>query len=322
MDGLPQAILPHGLPPRQRTVRTRIGCVGVGLHGGQRVAMTICPAPADHGVAFQRIDLPNAPTLSARWDRVGDTRLCTVLVHPDDATVRVGTVEHLMAALATVGVTNAVVELDGPECPVLDGSAAPFVFLLDCAGVVEQDATVALVMPTRPIRVTHGAAFAELRPALDVAGLDLRMSIVFDAAAIGSQEFGVVATEPALRGELVRARTFTLAGEVAQLRQAGLARGGSLENAVVVDGDRVLNPGGWRMDDECVRHKLLDVVGDLALAGVALRGRFTGHCSGHALNNQLLRALFADRANWRIVEGAAMVTSEGGWFAAPARAAA
>lgn len=321
MDGLPQAIMPHGLPPRQRTVRSRIGCVGVGLHGGRRVAMTICPAPADHGVAFQRTDLPNAAVLPARWDRVGDTRLCTVLVDPVDTAIRVGTVEHLMAALATVGVTNAVIEIDGAECPILDGSAAPFVFLLDCAGVVEQDATVALVMPTRPVRVTQGSAFAELRPTLEAVSLDLRMSIEFDAGAIGRQSVAAIATEPMLRAEFIRARTFTLAGEIARLREAGLARGGSLENAVVVDGHRVLNPGGWRMDDECARHKLLDVVGDLALAGVALRGRFTGHCSGHALNNQLLRAVFADRGNWRTIETAA-ATSERGWQGAPARVAA
>ena len=322
MDGLPQGILPHGLPPRQRTVRSRIGCVGVGLHGGRRVAMTICPGPVDRGVVFQRIDLPNAPVLPARWDCVGDTRLCTVLTDLADPATRVGTVEHLMAALATVGVTNAVIEIDGAECPILDGSAAPFVFLLDCAGVVEQDATVAVVMPTRPIRVAQGAAFAELRPTLEVGALALRMSIEFDAGAIGRQSVAIGAAEPNLRSELVWARTFTLAGEIAGLREAGLARGGSLDNAVVVDGDRVLNPGGWRMDDECARHKLLDAVGDLALAGVALRGRFTGHCSGHTLNNQLLRAVFADRANWRTVDTAAVVTSESGWRGAPERVAA
>ena len=318
MDGLSRATLPTSLPPRQATLRSAIGCVGIGLHGGQRVHLTLQPAACDHGIAFRRSDLPGRPTVAARWDRVVDTRMCTVLA---DGPARVGTVEHLMAALATAGVTNALIDVDGPECPILDGSAAPFVFLIDCAGVRAQEESVAVVTPVRPVRVTQGAAWAELRPAIDPDLFDLSLTIAFDAAAIGTQSIRMAPSEATLRHDLIRARTFTLAGEVAQLRAAGLARGGSLENAVVVDGARVLNPGGWRMADECVRHKALDVIGDLALSGVALRGRFSGHCSGHALNNQLLRALFDDAANWRRVETAPLEAEIGTWRAGLSRAA-
>jgi UDP-3-O-[3-hydroxymyristoyl] N-acetylglucosamine deacetylase len=212
--------------------------------------------------------------------------------------VRIGTVEHVMAALAGAGVHNALVEVDGPETPIHDGSAASFLFLVDCAGIVEQDELVPAIEVRRPVRVSHDNGFAELRPAR--FGLDLAYSIEFDAAAIGRQALTLRLTPESFRAELARARTFTLACEVAQLRAAGLARGGSLDNAVVVDGARVLNPGGLRMQDEFVRHKMLDAVGDLALAGCPLRGRFVAHRGGHALNHRLLTALFADPANWRL----------------------
>jgi UDP-3-O-[3-hydroxymyristoyl] N-acetylglucosamine deacetylase len=234
-----------------------------------------------------------------------DTRLCTVLGHASHLEARVGTVEHLMAALAATGITNVRVAVDAPELPILDGSAANFVFLIDCAGIVAQDAPVAAIEVMRTVRVESDGAFCELRPAPGV-GLDLSVSIAFDAPAIGRQALSITLDGDCFRSEIARARTFTLAGEVAQLRAAGLALGGSLDNAVVVDGERVLNPGGLRMADEFVRHKLLDAVGDLALAGASIRGRFVAHRGGHALNNRLLRALFADAANWR------PVMSEGG----------
>jgi len=307
------AILPNATSPRQRTIRTSIGCVGVGLHTGRRASLTLHSAPADHGIVFRRTDLDGAPVLPATWDRVADTRLCTLLADATRPELRVGTVEHIMAALVAAGITNALIDVDGPECPILDGSAAPFVFLIDCAGTRDQDAAVTVIMPTRPVRVTDGTAFAELRPALDMSALDIAMTIDFDAAAIGAQHIQLSATEAAIRAELVRARTFTMADDVAKLRAAGLARGGSLDNAVVVEGAKVLNPGGWRMNGECVRHKALDAVGDLALAGVALRGRFAGHCSGHALNNRLLRAMFADPANWHAIDTDCAIATTRGW---------
>jgi len=211
-----------------------------------------------------------------------------------------------MAAFAGCGIDNAVVELDGPEVPVLDGSADGFVFLIDCAGIAEQSATRRVIEVLQRVRVQDGKAFAELRPSDRALGLDLSMSIAFDAPAIGRQALSMSLSPASFRRELARARTFTEAAEVAGLQAAGLALGGNLDNAVVVDGDRVLNPGGLRMKDEFVRHKMLDAIGDLALAGAELCGRLIAHRSGHRLNNLLLRALFADSAAWRLVtqEGA------------------
>jgi len=281
----------------QCTLKAAIGCVGVGLHTGQRVSLSFQPAPVDHGIVFRRVDL--GIDVPARFDRVVDTRLCTVL---EQDGVRVGTVEHVMAALAGCGIDNAVVELDGPEPPIFDGSAAQLVFLLDCAGKLVQDAPRNVVEVLRSVRVTDGDGFAELRPGS--IGLDMALSIDFAAAAIGRQALSLHLTPRSFRNELSRARTFALMEEIDQLRAAGFAQGGSLDNAVVVDQARVLNPAGLRAPDEFVRHKLLDAVGDLALAGAPLRGRFIAHRSGHTLNNRLLRALFADQAAWRLVEPA------------------
>jgi UDP-3-O-[3-hydroxymyristoyl] N-acetylglucosamine deacetylase len=278
----------------QRTLKAPISCVGVGLHSGKRVSMTFRPAPANHGIVFRRTDLRR--DIPARYDYVVDTHLSTVL---GEGGARVGTVEHVMAALAGCGVDNAIVELDGPEPPVLDGSAAPLVFLLDCAGIIEQDAPRSAIEVRRVVRVSEGEAFAELRPGTN--GLDMALSIDFAAAAIGRQALSLHLNSVSFRQGLARARTFGLIEEIDQLRAAGLGKGGSLENAVVVDQARVLNPAGLRMPDEFARHKLLDAVGDLALAGAPLIGRFVAHRSGHALNNRLLKALFADRSALREV---------------------
>jgi len=303
MDGLPTLTRlsydqpDHGAPV-QRTLKAAIDCVGVGLHGGQRVHLSLQPAPIDTGIVFRRSDL--GIDIPARFDLVVDTKLCTVLAAPGRADVRIATVEHVMAALAGAGVSNAIVAVDGPEIPILDGSAAEFSFLIACAGVVDQAAMQAEIVVLRPVRVTCGEAYVELRPAPH--GLDLAVSIDFDASAIGAQALSLRLTPDSFRDELASARTFAMAGEIDALQQAGLAQGGSLDNAVVVDGAEVLNPGGLRCPDEFVRHKMLDVVGDLALAGASLRARMIGHRCGHALNNQLLRALFADDANWRLVQ--------------------
>lgn len=295
----------------QTTLKTSIDCVGIGLHGGHRVQMALHPAPANHGIVFRRTDL-GGRDIPARFDLVADTRLATVLADPAEPTVRVGTVEHVMAALIGCGIDNALIEVDGPELPALDGSAAHLVFLIDCAGIMPQDATRRTIEVLRTVRVSSGDAYAELRPAGSVSGelaqgepanggLELTMSIEFTAAAIGRQALSVRLTPASFRQELARARTFALAEDIDRLRAAGLARGGSLENAVVVDAARVLNPGGLRMEDEFVRHKLLDAVGDLALAGAPLCGSFTAHRSGHELNNRLLRALLGDATAWRLV---------------------
>ncbi|MDP9096761.1 MAG: UDP-3-O-acyl-N-acetylglucosamine deacetylase [Pseudomonadota bacterium] len=278
---------------QQRTLKSAICCTGTALHSGRRVKVGLNPAAADSGIVFRRVDL--GIDIVAWFDAVCDTRLCTVV---GDASGSVGTIEHLMAALSAYGIGNALIEVDGPELPVLDGSAEPWLFLLDCAGIATLDRARLEVEVLRSVRVEHGEAFAELRPGLS-GSLELNLAIDFAAAAIGRQSLAFTLGEEAFR-EVARARTFAQAHEIAGLQAAGLAQGGTLDNAIVVDGDRVLNPAGLRMADEFVRHKLLDAVGDLALGGT-LRGRFVGCRSGHALNNQVLRALFADAANYRIV---------------------
>jgi UDP-3-O-[3-hydroxymyristoyl] N-acetylglucosamine deacetylase len=302
MDGMSQVVIAPGVPivggASQQTLKTSIGCVGTGLHTGHRVQMTLHPAPADHGIVFRRTDLGRE--VAARFDHVTDTRLATVLADPADPAVRVSTVEHLMAALAGCRIDNVLVEVNGPELPVLDGSAAQLVFLLDCAGIVAQDAPRQVIEVLRPVRVSEGGAFAELRPTRRTQGhLELSLSIDFAAPAIGRQALSMRLTPDSFRRELARARTFALAADVERLRAAGMGRGGTLDNAVVVDEGRVLNPGGLRMEDEFVRHKLLDAVGDLALAGAAISASFVAHRSGHELNNRLLRALMADAGAWR-----------------------
>jgi UDP-3-O-[3-hydroxymyristoyl] N-acetylglucosamine deacetylase len=309
MDGFIPA--EHG---RRRTLKAPIGCIGTGLHSGRRVALTLRPGAVGAGIVFRRTDLGR--DIPALFDRVVDTRLCTAIAAGDAA---VSTIEHVMAALAGSGIDDAVVEVDGPEVPIMDGSAAPFLFLMDCAGIVATAAPRAAIEVLRPVRVEEpSGAFAELLPGREPA-FDAELEIDFPNTAIGRQALALRISPLAFREGLADARTFTLAEDVARLRAAGLARGGSLANAVVVDGPMVLNPGGLRRSDEFVRHKLLDVVGDLALAGAPIRGRFRGARSGHALNNRLLRALFADSAAWRLTGIPAM--SEGA-AAAPVRAAA
>lgn len=312
MDGLPHTLSLQATGDTQRTLAASIGCVGVGLHSGRKIRIALKPLPAGSGIVFRRIDLdPRAGGIDipARHDHVVDTRLCTVIGSPNRADCRVSTVEHLMAALAGCGIHNLLVEIDGPEVPILDGSSASFVFLIECAGVVDQDAPVAHIEVLRTVRVEHGAAFAELRPS--VFGFDMALSIDFAAPAIGKQALSLRLSAESFRDELSRSRTFTMVQEVDALRAAGLALGGSLDNAIVVDGDRILNPAGLRMENEFVRHKMLDAVGDLSLAGAPLSGRFVAHRTGHALNNRLLLALFADDANWRLVS--ADTTSHAIW---------
>jgi UDP-3-O-[3-hydroxymyristoyl] N-acetylglucosamine deacetylase len=297
MDGFLPA--EHG---RRKTLKAPIGCVGDGLHTGRRMSLTLYPAAAGAGIQFRRVDL--GVDIPARFEFVTDTRLCTAIAHPNAPEARIGTIEHVMAALAGAGIDDAIIEVDGPEIPILDGSAAPFLFLIDCAGIATSGAPRQIIEVLRPVRVEDGrGAFAELHPNTETA-FDAVLEIDYPNTAIGHQSLNFRLTPEAFRASLADSRTFGLAEDVARLHAAGLALGGSLDNAVVVDGPAILNPGGLRHADEFVRHKLLDVVGDLALAGAPLRARFRGNRSGHALNNQLLRALFADAAAWRWVGGA------------------
>jgi UDP-3-O-[3-hydroxymyristoyl] N-acetylglucosamine deacetylase len=315
MDGfvrLPLAPTPAACAWRQRTLKAAIDCVGVGVHSGRRIAMTIRPAAADHGIIFRRTDLNRV--IPARSGNVVDTRMCTVLADPAMPSARVGTVEHLMAALYSLGIDNALIELDGPEVPILDGSAAPFVFLLDCAGWVEQDGPRRVIEICRAVRVSRGESWAELRPLGPMTGavepvLEMDLSIDFPAAAIGRQSACLQLTPDSFRHQVAAARTFAHASDVDQLQAAGLARGGSLDNAIVVDGANILNPGGLRMANEFANHKLLDAIGDLALAGARLHGRLIAHRPGHDLNHRLLKALFADPGAMRVVATEALVAA-------------
>lgn len=278
----------------QQTLKKPVIIAGIGLHSGVTVTLTISPADTNSGITFVRTDLSGlAAIVPARWDNVVDTRMCTVIGNEHGTTI--GTIEHLMAALAGCGIDNAVVSLDGIEVPVMDGSSEPFVRAIEQTGVAVQHAPRRIVRILKPVSVGDGVKSASFTPGPATYGFE----IDFDSAAIARQSRTVEMDSDTFRDEISRARTFGFLHEVEGLRKMGLARGGSLDNAVVISGDSVMNPDGLRYSDEFVRHKILDAVGDLYLAGAPIVGRFHGVRSGHALNNQLLRAVFADRTAWR-----------------------
>jgi UDP-3-O-[3-hydroxymyristoyl] N-acetylglucosamine deacetylase len=276
----------------QRTLKTRIGSRGVGLHSGQKVTMRLLPAAPDTGIVFRRTDA--GAEIPARWGNTIESPRCTVLSNGEGITV--GTVEHLMAALAGAEIDNVIVELDGPEVPIMDGSSAPFLFLIECAGLVEQDAARRAIKVLKPVSVSKDGATATLAPD---HGFSMSFEISFANPLIRRQDICVVFDAATFKSELSCARTFGLLDEVDRLRAAGFGRGGSLDNVVVVNGDHILNAGGLRYADEFVRHKLLDAFGDLYLAGGPIIGRFRGVRSGHAHTRRLLAALFADAEAWR-----------------------
>jgi UDP-3-O-[3-hydroxymyristoyl] N-acetylglucosamine deacetylase len=292
-------------PGLQRTLRNRIGCVGTGLHTGARVSLTLHPAAPGTGIRFRRYDRREAGEIRASYAQVCDTTMCTTLGDPSG--IRVATVEHLMAALAACEIDNALIEVDGPEIPIMDGSAQPFVFLIECAGIVEQPQPRAWIEILKPVVVeAHGKRVA-LEPA---SGFEVECEIEFDHPVIRSQSLDFTFEPEAFKSEIARARTFGFAERVEELWARGLALGGSLKNAVVVSRDRVLNEEGLRYPDEFVRHKVLDSIGDLYLAGAPIRGRFSGRCAGHAMHNKLLRTLFADQQAWRYGEAAEPVVRD------------
>lgn len=288
---------PHVL---QHTLSGPAIFAGVGVHTGERVRAAIRPAPAHSGIVFIRTDVTDRDNrVPVRAKAVQPTALNTEIANP--AGVHVSTIEHLMAAFAALSVDNAVVELDGPELPIMDGSAAPFVALIDKAGRRVQDAPRRFIEILKPIEVVEGHKRAALAPTTSAAPvLEVDYEIKFDSAAIGRQHLRLVVDETAFRTQLAAARTFGFTHEVEALRARGLALGGSLDNAIVVEGDRVLNPDGLRFVDEFVRHKALDAIGDLYVLGAPVIGRFEGRYAGHGINNVLARAL-ADRPDaWRV----------------------
>jgi UDP-3-O-[3-hydroxymyristoyl] N-acetylglucosamine deacetylase len=279
----------------QHTLRGPAECSGVGVHSGEKVTLRLLPAPENTGIVFIRTDLVNgARMIAARWDNVVDTRLCTVIGNAHGT--RIATIEHLMAALHAAGIDNAFIEIDGAEVPVMDGSSDPFVFLIEMAGIVQQDAPRKVIEVLAPIEIVAEGKHARLTPAPESR---FSFEIDFGQSPISRQRYDFTLSPDGFKSEIGRARTFGFFEEVEQLRELGFARGGSLDNAIVIKDDQVMNEDGLRYANEFVRHKLLDAVGDLSLAGAVISGHFEGYCSGHALNNQLLRAMFADKSAWR-----------------------
>jgi len=282
---------------RQRTLKNVIRATGVGLHTGNKVYLTLRPAAPDTGVVFRRVDLDPPVDIMACPSNVGDTRLSTTLVNGD---ARVSTVEHLLSAFAGLGIDNAYVDVSAAEVPIMDGSAGPFVFLIQSAGIEEQNRPKRFIRIKREVAVEDGDKFARFEP---FDGFKVGFSIDFDHPAFVSrtQSATVDFSATSFVKEVSRARTFGFLRDIEALRQQNLALGGSLDNAVVVDDYRILNDDGLRYEDEFVKHKILDAIGDLYLLGHSLIGSFCGHKSGHALNNRLLRTLLADASAWEEV---------------------
>jgi UDP-3-O-[3-hydroxymyristoyl] N-acetylglucosamine deacetylase len=284
---------------RQTTLRSQATVTGVGVHSGLPASLTLGPAPVDAGLIFVRTGLDEAdrevPAIAAS---VTATDLATVL--GDREGPLVSTAEHVLAALRGMGVDNAIIEVDGPEVPIMDGSAAAFVAAIDQAGIVTQSASRRFIQVLRPVQVAIGDSFGELRP--HAAGFRVEVEINFANPVIGRQNFSLDLNPESFRREVSRARTFGFMNDVARLWSAGFARGASFENTVVLDENRLLNAEGLRFADECARHKALDAVGDLTLAGLPLLGAYRSVRGGHKLNHAVLTALLADRSAWRVVE--------------------
>ncbi|MGO4808465.1 UDP-3-O-acyl-N-acetylglucosamine deacetylase [Cupriavidus sp. 2MCAB6] len=282
---------------KQRTIKSLVKTVGIGLHSGRKVTLTLRPAPVDAGIVFTRVDLPEAVEIPASASAIGDTRLASVL-QKDGA--RVSTVEHLMSACAGLGIDNLYVDVDAEEIPIMDGSAASFVFLLQSAEIEQQSAPKRFIRVKKAVEVREGDKLARLEPYF---GFKLAFTIDFRHPAVDKtgQTFSIDFADTSYVREIARARTFGFAHEVEALREMGLARGGSLDNAIVLDEHRMLNNEELRYGDEFVRHKILDAIGDLYVVGHPLIGAYVANKSGHGLNNQLLRALLADQEAYEMV---------------------
>lgn len=282
---------------RQRTLRNAIKATGVGLHTGEKVYLTLWPAPINAGIVFRRVDLDPVVEIPARADNVRETTLSTTLIANGE---KVSTVEHLLAAMAGLGIDNAFVDVSASEVPIMDGSAAPFVFLIQSAGIEEQNAAKKFIRIKRPVTVEDGDKIASFLP---FDGFKVSFSIDFDHPVFRerSPHAEIDFSSTSFVKEVSRARTFGFMHEIEYLRSQGLARGGSVDNAIVVDEYRILNQDGLRYDDEFVKHKILDAIGDLYLLGYGVIGEYRAHKSGHALNNAVLRALIAQPDAWEMV---------------------
>jgi len=282
---------------RQRTLKTAIRATGVGLHTGKKVYLTLRPAAVDAGIIFRRIDLDPIVEITANPHNVGDTSLSTCLMNGD---VRISTVEHLLAAMAGLGIDNAIIDVSAPEVPIMDGSAGPFVFLLQSAGIEQQNKAKRFIRIKKRVEVSDGDKKAIFEPfdGFKVSfGIDFEHPTIKASASFSEMDFSAASFVK----EISRARTFGFMNDIEYLRSKNLVQGGSMDNAIVLDEYRVLNEDGLRYDDEFVKHKILDAIGDLYLLGNSLVGAFTGIKSGHSLNNQLLRALIADPDAWEVI---------------------
>jgi UDP-3-O-[3-hydroxymyristoyl] N-acetylglucosamine deacetylase len=277
---------------KQRTVKNEVSCTGIGLHSGHPVNLTIKPAPPDHGITFIRTDIPSHPVIRAKFDRVVDTNLSTTVGNNG---FRVSTVEHLMAAFFGLGVDNARVELDGPEVPIMDGSAGPFVFLLRSAGLREQRSPKRFIVIREPFEIRENGRSISLQPSRE---LKISYTIDFSHPLLRDQRYELRFSGKDFVKEISRARTFGFLRDIETLRENGLALGGSLDNAIVIDDFRILNEDGLRYKDEFVRHKILDFIGDLAILGCPVIGRFVVNKSGHRLNQTMLKKLIQSSNHW------------------------
>lgn len=282
---------------RQRTLKNEIKATGVGLHTGEKVYLTLKPAPEDHGIVFRRVDLDPIVEIAAKAENVGETMLSTSLVSGD---AKVSTVEHLLSAMAGLGIDNAIIDVTAPEVPIMDGSAGPFVFLIQSAGICEQAAAKKFIRIKKDVTVTDGEKIASFKP---FNGFKVSFSIDFDHPVFRDRalEASIDFSTTSFVKEVSRARTFGFMHEIEYLRSKGLAKGGSMDNAIVVDEYRILNEDGLRYEDEFVKHKMLDAIGDLYLLGNSLIGEFRAHKSGHALNNKSLRQLISQTDAWEVV---------------------
>lgn len=283
----------------QRTVREMVKTTGVGLHSGNKVTLTIKPAPINSGIKFVRTDLVPAVIIPALAEQVRETTMCTALVNEDG--IKISTIEHLFSALAGLGIDNAIIEVNAPEIPIMDGSASPFVFLLQSAGIAEQTAPKKYLRIKKTVRVEDGDKWAELKP---YNGFRINFKIDFDHPEIArsQQHVEMDFSTSLFVKDISRARTFGFMRDIEYLRANNLALGGSMENAVVLDEYRVLNPDGLRFEDEFVKHKILDAFGDLYVSGYAIVGEFCAYKTGHALNNSLVRAVLSQQDAWELVD--------------------
>ena len=276
----------------QRTLDHSIRCSGIGLHTGKKIQLVLHPAVEDSGITFCRSDMKI--DIPARASYVVDTRLCTTIGRENAS---ISTVEHLLSALSGMGIDNAYIEVDGPEVPVMDGSAAPFVFLIQCAGIREQSVAKKVLKVLKKVSVQDGDKYCALYPA---SGFKVSYHLDYDHPLLRDREVSIDFSRQAYTREISRARTFGFLHEIEALQKAGLALGGSLENSIVLDQYRIVNEGGLRYEDECVRHKILDTLGDLSLAGLPIVGAFEGAKTGHEMNHRLVTALLNDESAWRI----------------------